>query len=693
MIEGLLAALFTVLVCWSLGAAALRRWVGELPPYAFSFLSLMSGAFLLSILVFAVALVGGANRAVFAMVGVGALLVGARAIRIPLTKPLLAVFVLGAPFAVLYLVNALAPEVSPDGTSYHLGFVARYAEAGRFVHFRDSLFAALTQGFEMLFLFAFVFGKEHGFTGHSAAATVHCLFLLLAPLGFFAMVERRPQISVNAAVGASLLFLVTPVIGKTAVSAYVDIAVALAMVAVFVALENELWLLAGLLTGFAFDIKITTGLMGLYGLVVARGHRWRYVLGAVAAAAPWLLRNAVVFQNPLAPFANELFPNAFFSADKMAGLAEALRNHNSVSWWEIPGELLVQGFRLAGLFGPVMALAPLVLFCRERRLLLFAAIALAPYPLNPGARFLIPAAPALLLGLGITLGRWPVLLALVVLLHGALSWPSVVARYASPHAWRIYEYPWKAAWRRDAREGFIRQRVGDFDAGKLLDLHVPRGETVLTVPGLQRAYHRTRTLVGYESTRATQAEEAWWAARETWLDPTWTHTFAVNGIARSVTIRPIGEQVETRDSWTIAEIDAPDAEGLRVSASHGTHSAPLAIDGIAATRWASGTPFRPGMWFRLEWPSARRLDAITLRLTPDQSRLALRAEVDDGRLVDAARRDVSHRADMQREAARALVRLGVNWVLLQDGPVAGFPPHFTFVGATGTYGLYRVAVD
>src|SRR6185436_5583537 len=67
----------------------------------------------------------------------------------------LAVF---APFTLYYLANAMAPECSPDGSSYHLGWVAKYAEAHGFVSPLSSIYAMLSQGIELLFLDAFLFG-------------------------------------------------------------------------------------------------------------------------------------------------------------------------------------------------------------------------------------------------------------------------------------------------------------------------------------------------------------------------------------------------------------------------------------------------------------------------------------------------------------------------------------------------------
>ena len=88
-------------------------------------------------------------------------------------------------YVVLYLANAMAPEVSPDGAGYHLGLVARYLREHGFVRITDNLYAAMPAGVEMLFLFAFAFGR------HSAAALVHFAFLLALVWQIFSYGRRR----------------------------------------------------------------------------------------------------------------------------------------------------------------------------------------------------------------------------------------------------------------------------------------------------------------------------------------------------------------------------------------------------------------------------------------------------------------------------------------------------------------------
>jgi hypothetical protein len=76
----------------------------------------------------------------------------------------------GGAYTVLYFFNALAPEISPDGSTYHLGLVARYVREHGFHLLTNDLHGSFSQAVEMLFLYAFAFGR------HSAAALVHFAF-------------------------------------------------------------------------------------------------------------------------------------------------------------------------------------------------------------------------------------------------------------------------------------------------------------------------------------------------------------------------------------------------------------------------------------------------------------------------------------------------------------------------------------
>ena len=159
-------------------------------------------------------------------------------------------------YLVLYLANAMAPEVSPDGAGYHLGLVGRYLREHGFVRITDNLYAAMPAGVEMLFLFAFAFGR------HSAAALVHFAFLLALVWQVFSYARRRGFPVAGAS--AALLVFASPVVGIDGTSAYNDVAVAAIAFTLFHLLqiwdeERNPRLLAaiGLVAGFAFAAKYT----------------------------------------------------------------------------------------------------------------------------------------------------------------------------------------------------------------------------------------------------------------------------------------------------------------------------------------------------------------------------------------------------------------------------------------------------
>ncbi len=85
-------------------------------------------------------------------------------------------YVIVGGFFLYSFMNALAPEVSPDGSGYHLGNVVRMWRSHGFDWGYRSMYSYLSQGTEMLFLYAFAFGR------HSAAALVHFAFFCTLPL-------------------------------------------------------------------------------------------------------------------------------------------------------------------------------------------------------------------------------------------------------------------------------------------------------------------------------------------------------------------------------------------------------------------------------------------------------------------------------------------------------------------------------
>ena len=127
------------------------------------------------------------------------------------------------------------------------------------------MYANLSQGIEMLFLFAYAFGR------HSAAAVVHFAFLLALPWSMLNY-GRRFGFAGAGAAGALLVFL-SPVVGRDGTTAYNDVAVAAVIFAVFQLVEiwsenrhPGLLVPIGLAAGFSIGAIVPTDALGNFSL-------------------------------------------------------------------------------------------------------------------------------------------------------------------------------------------------------------------------------------------------------------------------------------------------------------------------------------------------------------------------------------------------------------------------------------------
>jgi hypothetical protein len=446
---------------------------------------LLAGAGLLSVAALGVGLAGGANA--WALAALGLLVMAAAAmVRMPAppVRPRTRwLWWWLAPFVVVYLVHAMAPEISPDGLAYHVALPLRYLREGCVGTVPFNMYGQLSQGMEMLYLFALPWG------GRSAAAVVHLGFL--AALTAMIWDYGRRVVGRAGAGAACVLVFCAPVVGIDAASAYTDVAAAAVLFALYVVLtrvaeEPRLALVAGVLAGFGYGIKYTAGVGVVIGFVwLFRGRAASLGLFATGAAGmilPWLAKNWAFTGNPLAPFANAWFPNAVFDAALESAYVKSLRWYSGLGGWtDLVAEISTRGVVLNGLLGPVWLVAPLVILAwrwpEARRLTLVGLLVALPFAGNTGTRFLIPALPFVALALA-HLPRRMVLT--MGALHFLLSWPWVAGYYAHPYAWRIQEFPWRAALRLEPAGAFEARRLRESAMAELMNRSVPPGERVLT---------------------------------------------------------------------------------------------------------------------------------------------------------------------------------------------------------------------
>ena len=698
----LFATGFTFIVCLLAGKLVLQVLRAKLTRLEECFLGFVTGAACLSTIVFLLTAAGQAHRGVFLAAGlviVGlAIKRGAHRFstdRGPMTLPApwkIIFGVLYAAFGLYYLGAALAPESSPDGMAYHVALAARYLREHHFPRITTNFTASYPEGMEMLFLFGFAFGK------HTAAAMVHFMFLLMIPWGMLAY-GRRVGSAAAGAMGA-LLFFMSPIVGKTGTSAYVDIALAAAVFAVFVLLEvwrqqsdNRLLVAVGICAGFAYGIKYTGGLAILYAIGAVLFHVLRnrkpflrpVILTAAFAAllaAPWMIKNAIVVNNPVSPFANALFPNPYMSVWAENNWANAQRVRAGVTALDMPLELTIGGSRLYGVVGPVFLLSPVLLLGLGkpvgRRLALATLLFALPCLAAPETRYWIPALVFASMGMPLVLARWRAVAVAVVLVHALTCWPTILDRYVHPYAWRIGALDWKAALRMTPESDFLRTHVSDYDIGLTVDRMVPPGEPVFSFSGIQQAYQSHPIIVEWTSSFGISASEMLRTPFTKSLQPTLRHSYRFARVTAQK-IRLTQTSRSETDRWSITELrvwrdgaEIPRAPAWRLQASSNPWDIQLAFDNDAITRWSSYAAYQPGMFVEVDFGRPETLDQVTADCIRGQDGMNMRLEYEARPgawrtiLERGSVSDIPWPSGMRAAAVQQLVREHVHWLLIND---------------------------
>ncbi len=696
----LFGAGFTIAVCLAAGLLALD-W-GRAPvnrqerlPVAF-----VLGAALLNLLVFALGMIHAYHW--WAFLAAGAAVVGLAwrrgCFRLPAERfPVLGRFdrmlstAICAAFGALYFFYALAPEMSPDGSSYHLGLVSRYLRAGGLERITTNMYANLSQGIEMLYVFAFAFGR------HSSAALVHLAFLA-ALAAMIVNYGRRFGLPRAGLFGALICFL-SPVVGMDASTAYNDVAAAAVLFTVFYLLRiwwdhptDRLLALVGLLAGFCYAVKYTAALaVPAVGVVVLVKYlregrlpvRRLAILGfcALLMIAPWMVRDLVWLDNPVSPLFNKLFPNPYTHISFEEAYRHQMRNYpNLASHWDIPAEVTLRGNVLCGLLGPLFLLAPIGLIAlrwREGRWLWVAAlVAGLPYASNVGTRFLIPPLPYVSLAMAMVFLRVPRLTPAIVVAHAILSWPSMIGTYSDPSAWRIDGVRWRAALRLEPEDSFLTRMFPGYSVARMVEEKVPPGGRILTFSQIPIAYTTRETLVVYQGAFNEVLGDMLWTPFNPAAHPIRRIRFEFD--ARPLSgIRVVQTAGGAPEQWSISEFRLYHAgEELPREADWLLHAEPnpwdvqRAFDNSPVTRWRSWEGIHCGMHVGIEFPASTVVDAAEIQCTADQWSIKLRLEGRDPGgewhtiTDDFTERNTRAPAGMRRMVANELKRAGVDYILV-----------------------------
>lgn len=690
----LFGAVFTIAVSISLGALLLDRLKVVLHREEYPVLSFVVGAPLLSTIAFLVAAAHVSHKGVFLVIGVaamGAALAFARVRRIgelpalpPLPRLWKAVFsVIFAAFTLLYFTNAMSPEISPDGSEYHLGLVDHYYRAHGLVPGRNTLYSSLPEGTEMLFLFAYTFGK------HSAAAMIHLAFLVALALLIVCWGRRYGYPGAGAA--AALLVYASPVVGVDGTSAYNDLTAACTVFALFYALQlwktesKTAWLIPiGLLAGFCYAVKYTVALAIPYALIYVawRARKTRPVLiaGACAAlvVAPWVAKDWLWVGNPIAPFFNSIFPNPHIHIAFERGYRDEMRHvGNLPGVWSIVWDLTCRGAVLGGLLGPIFLAAPIALLALRRRagreILATFAFFLLPYFLNIGARFTIPSLPFLAIAMGLALMDFPVLLATIAILHAMISWPMALRVYARG-AWRLDRFLLRPALRLVPEDRWLSYCSPTYIGARMIERNVPPGEPVFTLSGTAEAYTTHDIIVRFESAEAETLGKILFAGLSPLGQPTHIEDFRFP--PRKLYKLRAMQTTQGRNLWSISEFrlfhgtsELSRDRIRRLRAFPDPWEVQYAFDNSPVTRWSSWQAMSPGMFVEVHLKAPEVVDRVRLECANDQPEAHVVLEgMDKSGLwrtlsEQAETFDVYPARGMRLAATEALKRHGIHYML------------------------------
>jgi hypothetical protein len=645
----LFGAAFTFAVMWALGRLLFRRLGISLHAVEHDLLAAITGGALLSFSIFILCAINAARTPVFLVLGLAALGlnwrfgVGATG-RLP-RLPLPWTFLFAAPFAfyaLLYLSNSLAPEASPDGQAYHLGLVYRYFREHGFHRLTTNMYSNLPLGLEMLFLFAFSFGR------HSAAATVHCCYLLALPVLMLSYARRieRP----GAGLCAAIMVYLSPIVGIDGISAYNDVALGTTAFALFYLLEiwrgkddtnDRLLIPIGLLAGFCVAIKLTGFVAPLYAAVVILMRKRPKALVPVSAAAamialPWMIKDWIWLGNPISPFLNRLFPNPYIHVQFEDSYRAYFRHYELTSFRQWPWAVTTGG-ELGGQIGPLFLLAPLALFALRSRIgrhcLLATLFFLIPYPQNIGTRFLIPALPFIALAVALAILS-PAFSVLLIAAAAVLAWPPVVEKYQAPAAgWHIAQMQWPAALRIVPQDVFLRYHSAAWVAAQTLEYFVPKGKRVWSSAPVGEAYCSTDVMINYQSAEGELIEDILTTATFDNQTPTLNLRFTFPK-RRLQHLRIAQTATNPDDIWSIGETRIFNGENRisrtpawRIDATPFPWDIGLAFDDNPATRWKSWESIHPGMHVDVDFGVPTEIDRVELHSSHDQAKIELRLDV------------------------------------------------------------------
>ena len=440
------------------------------------------------------------------------------------------------------------------------------------------------------------------------------------------------------------------------------------------------------MAGYAFAAKYTMFVMVPYALffVAWRTRRLRPVAiaaaGAVLTCAPWLIKNWIFMHDPVAPFFTRVFPSPYLHTLIIEEWEQYLHRYDVPNLWALPLEVTGRGGLTQGIIGPIFLLAPLGLLALRdragRRVLFLGVILLATYFGNLGTRFMIPCLPFFALAMAIAVERWKPALVGLALIQAVAAWPAVMPLYANQYAWRLEDFPWRAALRIMPQEEFLKKNLFGYEDIKMIDEHVPTQDKVLDLVGVPESYttrHLIQTFPGAQNNNLMDFLDI--ALSEDW-QPRRAFVFHFPE-QRTQRIRIVQTAQGTRpEQWNVHELrfysrgaEIVRNSAWRIRAWPNPWDIQYAFDNSDATRWRSWQTGEPGMFIDVNFGRDQEVDEIRM-FTSTEYRWPMQFEVhaDGGRKIASQVDEVAAAPHgfLPRAATFEIYSQGIRYILLED---------------------------
>jgi len=256
----------------------------------------------------------------------------------------------GVALIALTCLCVTGPVADYDALEYHLGAPGEYFRDGQVGFLSHNVYAGFPQQVEMLYLLGMTLAGGK-FPGMAVAIAMQVLLGALAAVAAGALAGR--YVRKDAALPAATFFLTLPMVVRVVSNTYVTLALCFYTTLALMAVLGWLWggqgdrrerigylVLCGICCGLAVAVKYTALLLlclplGLVVLAVSvrrpAGEGWLSRIGpaallaacALAAVAPWLVRNLSATGNPVFPLLHDLFGARGWSPQQAAKFARA----------------------------------------------------------------------------------------------------------------------------------------------------------------------------------------------------------------------------------------------------------------------------------------------------------------------------------------------------------------------------------